>query len=591
MRAERSPAAGCCSPPLGATPSRRTPTRCSVPSTQPDRSGELLRGLTAFPRAQRALGIRRPAALRVHRHTMRNRIDAVERLTGRRMDSAQDRHELWLALRGPRRRPDVVGPSLAGDTAGRADVGVMLSPWWSRAGRLRAAVALDEQSQPDAAHAGRGAPRRVLTVTARISAAISFFGEPGRIVVGRGGFGMVLRRSGAIYLRSRCCAGWGELVAAWCMWPSCLRSICCSHFISGTGSGAFAFLSWSPWRCSAGPCRGSPHAWSALAFLGGAPRSSGSRSPVPSTGVQRGLRDQVGFASCVLRLRPGCRRGIGTRCAKLRRARLAMEAEYDRLGRDCPPISCRSTIAQRLKDSVAQHHAEQVRRRLDPVRRPRRLYQARQRHLPERFGALPRPACTPTWTRWSTATAWRRSRPAGIPTWWSAACREPRDDRMEALACLRAGHGRQLSPDRKTRTGKEVPLRIGLAAGPDRRRASSARLDSSTTCGATPGQRRSRGLRQTGVEAGFEVPQRRRLRTAQPRVSAGGTRQGRRQGQGRRMPTTWYLVGRRDCRRRCAARSGTMSPRRTGAPGRPRWASAEFSAQRVTSSGRSSMLS
>ena len=39
-------------------------------------------------------------ALRIHRHTMRNRIDAVERLTGRRMDFAQDRHELWLALRG-----------------------------------------------------------------------------------------------------------------------------------------------------------------------------------------------------------------------------------------------------------------------------------------------------------------------------------------------------------------------------------------------------------------------------------------------------------------------------------------------------------
>jgi purine catabolism regulator len=30
---------------------------------------------------------------------MRNRIEVIERLTGRRMDSAQDRHELWLALR------------------------------------------------------------------------------------------------------------------------------------------------------------------------------------------------------------------------------------------------------------------------------------------------------------------------------------------------------------------------------------------------------------------------------------------------------------------------------------------------------------
>ena len=35
----------------------------------------------------------------MHRHTVRNRIDAVERLTGRRLESAQDRHELWLALR------------------------------------------------------------------------------------------------------------------------------------------------------------------------------------------------------------------------------------------------------------------------------------------------------------------------------------------------------------------------------------------------------------------------------------------------------------------------------------------------------------
>src|SRR4051812_34315412 len=63
-----------------------------------DRSGELLRGLTAFLEHNGHWGSS-ASALRVHRHTMRNRIDAVERLTGRRMDSAQDRHELWLALR------------------------------------------------------------------------------------------------------------------------------------------------------------------------------------------------------------------------------------------------------------------------------------------------------------------------------------------------------------------------------------------------------------------------------------------------------------------------------------------------------------
>jgi purine catabolism regulator len=63
-----------------------------------DRAAELLRGLTTFleHNGQWAAAA---AASHVHRHTMRNRIETVERLTGRRMDSAQDRHELWLALR------------------------------------------------------------------------------------------------------------------------------------------------------------------------------------------------------------------------------------------------------------------------------------------------------------------------------------------------------------------------------------------------------------------------------------------------------------------------------------------------------------
>jgi len=38
-------------------------------------------------------------ALQVHRHTVRNRITRIEQITGKRLDSAQDRFELWLALR------------------------------------------------------------------------------------------------------------------------------------------------------------------------------------------------------------------------------------------------------------------------------------------------------------------------------------------------------------------------------------------------------------------------------------------------------------------------------------------------------------
>jgi purine catabolism regulator len=63
-----------------------------------DRAEELVRGLTAFLEHNGHWGSA-ASALRVHRHTMRHRIDAIQRLTGRRLDSAQDRHELWPALR------------------------------------------------------------------------------------------------------------------------------------------------------------------------------------------------------------------------------------------------------------------------------------------------------------------------------------------------------------------------------------------------------------------------------------------------------------------------------------------------------------
>ena len=39
------------------------------------------------------------AALRVHRHTVRSRLRLLEEITSRRLDSVDDRAELWLALR------------------------------------------------------------------------------------------------------------------------------------------------------------------------------------------------------------------------------------------------------------------------------------------------------------------------------------------------------------------------------------------------------------------------------------------------------------------------------------------------------------
>ncbi|MFG1934284.1 PucR family transcriptional regulator [Mycobacterium sp. NPDC048908] len=83
---------------VGAQPLQAYADAVLGPLDAMDRSGDLLRGLTAFLEHNGHWGSA-ATALRVHRHTIRNRIEAVERLTGRRMESAQDRHELWLALR------------------------------------------------------------------------------------------------------------------------------------------------------------------------------------------------------------------------------------------------------------------------------------------------------------------------------------------------------------------------------------------------------------------------------------------------------------------------------------------------------------
>jgi PucR family transcriptional regulator, purine catabolism regulatory protein len=70
----------------------------SVGRAQRDRAAELLRTLAAFLE-HNGHWESAAAALQVHRHTVRNRMATVEELTGRRLGSAQDRQELWLALR------------------------------------------------------------------------------------------------------------------------------------------------------------------------------------------------------------------------------------------------------------------------------------------------------------------------------------------------------------------------------------------------------------------------------------------------------------------------------------------------------------
>ena len=61
--------------------------------------GELMRSLEAFIECN-GQWERAARQLYCHRHTLRYRIRRVEELTGRSLDSARDRIDFWLALRG-----------------------------------------------------------------------------------------------------------------------------------------------------------------------------------------------------------------------------------------------------------------------------------------------------------------------------------------------------------------------------------------------------------------------------------------------------------------------------------------------------------
>jgi PucR family transcriptional regulator, purine catabolism regulatory protein len=78
--------------------------------------GELMRSLEAFIECN-GQWERAARQLYCHRHTLRYRIRRVEELTGRSLDSARDRIDFWLALRG---REIIVSPSvLSGPDVGR----------------------------------------------------------------------------------------------------------------------------------------------------------------------------------------------------------------------------------------------------------------------------------------------------------------------------------------------------------------------------------------------------------------------------------------------------------------------------------------
>ena len=75
-----------------------------LPLEEADRTGALLQTLTTW--LERGGSAEETAQqLGVHRHTVRNRLDRAEVLTGRSLAEPATRYELWLALQARDRRP------------------------------------------------------------------------------------------------------------------------------------------------------------------------------------------------------------------------------------------------------------------------------------------------------------------------------------------------------------------------------------------------------------------------------------------------------------------------------------------------------
>ena len=161
------------------------------------------------------------------------------------------------------------------------------------------------------------------------------------------------------------------------------------------------------------------------------------------TGVATGLELHVGFvhvgqpSASLLAFATVWYRATLHRAAPRRRWRWNTNAPNN-----CSPTSCPASIAARLKDPAHDDDRRPLRRRLDPVRRYRRLHRTFQRTSNPATWWRSSIGSTPSSTCWWTVTGWRRSRPPATRTWWSAGylSRAPIICRRHRIAGT--GHGR-----------------------------------------------------------------------------------------------------------------------------------------------------
>ncbi|MBP1821364.1 adenylate/guanylate cyclase domain-containing protein [Mycobacterium sp. OAE908] len=381
---------------------------------------------------------------------------------------------------------------------------------------------------------------RVLTVTTRIGAAVSlFFGVQG-LVVGQDVVWIALLNvaSGLVFLLIPLLYKFGELVAPLVFYFVAYATITvvCWHLGTGSGMPLYYLLSAALMVLILGV----DHLvlTSALAALGAATVIALEVFVPYNTGVQPDWAFRLGFFLTVVSAFVMIVAVAWYALRETRRARLAMEAEYERSERLLTNI-LPATVAQRLKDPSRNIIADKyddasilfadiagyTKRASDTP--PGDLVRFLDRLYTDLDALVDRHGLEKVKTSGDSYMV-----VSGVP--------EPRPDHIEALACLALDMAEAVA-DLKDPQGREVPFRIGLAAGPVVAGVVGARKFFYDVWGDAVNV--AARMETTDVEGRIQVPQDvyERLNHAFLLEERGEV-----EVKGKGVMTTWYLVGRRN---------------------------------------------
>jgi adenylate cyclase len=403
-------------------------------------------------------------------------------------------------------------------------------------------VALESRVPARTRHQAEAVARhlRVLTVTTRIGAVISiFFGIQG-LVVGQDvvWIAMVNLFSGVIFLLIPLLYKFGELVAPLVFYFVAYTTITVVCWHLGTGSGLpFYYLLAATLMVL---ILGVDHIVlaSVLAAFGAASVIALEIFVPYDTGVQPDWALKLGFVLTVISAFAMVVAVAWYALRETRRARLAMEAEYERSERLLTNI-LPATIAQRLKDPSRNIIADKyddasilfadiagyTKRASDTT--PSDLVRFLDRLYTDLDALVDRHGLEKVKTSGDSYMV-----VSGVPV--------PREDHIEALACLALDMAEAVA-DLKDPQGREVPLRIGLAAGPVVAGVVGARKFFYDVWGDAVNV--AARMETTDVEGRIQVPQ-----DVYERLNHAFLleERGKVDVKGKGAMHTWYLVGRRN---------------------------------------------